>query len=78
MILPATPGGGLIKRVRNEFGDFVGPDRGQTKYMERAAKPVTAGLMRSDPFPKQGCDYGEPRCIAGPGCSRTSQCYEIL
>ena len=35
------------------------------------------GLQRADPFPQESCDFGEERCLVGPGCSTTGACYKI-
>ena len=56
MMLPPTPGGVLVKRVRDQMGSFKGPDKGTTQFGERAGPAVTAGLVKDNPFPTQGCD----------------------
>ena len=77
MNLPPTPGGELVKMVRNQLGNFMGPDRGTTKYGERAGSKVTAGLSKDDPFPALGCDFNDSSFLVGAGCSKLSQTYEI-
>ena len=60
------------------MGSFVGPDMGTTKFGERAGASVTAGLVKDNPFPAQGCDFGDTKCLVGAGCSKTGVTYEIL
>ena len=59
------------------MGGFKGPDKGTTKFAEKAGPAVTAGLMKDNPFPSQGCDFGDIKCFVGPGCSKTGVTYEI-
>ena len=77
VMLPATPGSKLVQEVRKEIGNIRGPDKGVTKVIERGGKPVTAGLIKKNPFPRDRCDFDEPRCIVGAGCSTVGACYEI-
>ena len=42
MNLPPTPGGELVKIVRENMGNFMGPDKRTTKFGERAGSKVTA------------------------------------
>ena len=46
---------------------------------EEGGKPLTAGLMRSNPFPTEGCRYGDKTCIVDPAvpCDSASACYRI-
>ena len=60
------------------MGNFVGPDLGTTKFGERAGASVTAGLAKDNPFPTEGCDFGDSKCLVGAGCSKTGVIYEIL
>ena len=76
LMLPATPGSQLARKVRDHVGDIVGPDRGLTKVVERGGLPVWAGLKKDDPFPKTACDFGES-CLIGPCCSTTFTNYSI-
>ena len=78
MCLPVTPGGHLVSRMRKELGTFKGPDKGTTKYSERAGRSILAGISKDDPFPKVGCTFGDPECLVGPGCDKGGVCYEIL
>ena len=77
MMLPPTPGGELVKRVRSKIGNFKGPDHGTTKFGEKAGAAVTAGLVKDNPFPAEGCDFGDSKCIVGAGCSKTGVTYQI-
>ena len=45
--------------------------------IERGGKQITAGLVKKNPFPRENCDFEEPRCLVGTGCSAVSTCYEI-
>ena len=40
MCLPVTPGGQLVRMLRSELGSFKGPDRGTTKFTERAGLSI--------------------------------------
>ena len=77
IMIPATPRSGLANAVQSNLRGFSGPDYGTTKVVERSGRPVTAGLRRSDPFPKTGCAFGEPDCMIGVGCDKTSVCYQL-
>ena len=77
VMMPATPGAGLAQVVKKEVGTMVGPDKGLTKVVEKGGRSIMLGLQQSDPFPREGCDFGESRCIIGPGCSSTGVCYKI-
>ena len=60
MCVPATPGGQLCGLLRDRLRDFKGPDKGTTKFTERAGKSVMSGLVSDDPFPKAGCTFKDP------------------
>ena len=36
-----------------------------------------AGIKKDNPFSQEGCDFGDPKCIVGSGCSKVSQTYQI-
>ena len=76
-MLPATPKSELANEVRKQIGAIKGPDQGVTKVIERGGKPITAGLIKKNPFPREICDFEEPRCIVGAGCSARGTCYQI-
>ena len=78
LMLPATPKSQLVQEVKKKIGAIRGPDKGVTKVIENEGKPITAGLTKKNPFPRETCDYDEPRCIVGAGCSAVSTCYEIM
>ena len=75
MIL-ATPDSTLAKELRQEIGGITGPDKGKTEIIERGGVPVTAGLVRDDPFSRETCIYDE-QCLVGAGCQMTDCCYMI-
>ena len=76
-MLAATPGAGFDTKVQQEIGDMIGPDKGTTKVVERVGISVMLGLQKADPFPKDKCDFGDPKCIVGPGCSTPGVCYHL-
>ena len=45
--------------------------------VERVGISVMLGLQKADPFPKDKCDFGDPKCIVGPGCSTPGVCYHL-
>ena len=48
-----------------------------TRYAEAAGPAVVAGLRKDDPFVQEGCDFGDSKCIVGPGCSKVGQTHQI-
>ena len=76
LMIPPTPDSTLARELRQEIGGIMGPDRGKTKVIERGGVPITAGLIKDDPFPKETCQFGET-CLVGPKCQLTSCCYMI-
>ena len=63
--VPITPGSSLAKNVKNQIKDIVGPDKGKTMTIEMGGLPVTAGIMKSDPFRPQHCRFDDQNCLVG-------------
>ena len=76
-MIPSTPGSHLKRDISKSIGDIIGPDYGKTKVIERGGKTVLSGLMVNDPFKGKMCDFNDPECYLGAGCSRTSICTQI-
>ena len=63
--VPITPGSSLAKNMKKQIKDIVGPDKGKTMTIEMGGLPVTAGIMKSDPFRPQHCRFDDQNCLVG-------------
>ena len=53
--MPPKPGAGLVKVLRDQIEDLVGPDQGITKVVEGAGVLIGVGSGRHDPCATDGC-----------------------
>ena len=53
--LPTTPDSELIKKAQIGIGTLKDPDQGYTMVQKRAGIPLSAGIIKSIPFPRTNC-----------------------
>ena len=58
--VPITPTSNLIRGIKNQIKNIIGPDNGTTMAIEMGGMPVKAGLMKRDPFKQSNCRYVIP------------------
>ena len=73
----ATPGSHLANLIREKIGTT---EKGNRRIVqEESGLPVTIGLKKTNPFLTEGCQYGDPHCIAkgDKDCGRMGVVYAI-
>ena len=69
MMVQATKGGALAKRLRKGLLNVRAPDGGTTSVVERAGQSILAGLRKADPVLGTGCQWQERVCPVEDGKS---------
>ena len=77
MSVQPTPGGKLLKAVRNNVNRDS--SKGKTLVVEDGGQPAIASLKKSDPFKKDGCQFGDKECMVDTkdDCTAMGCLYEI-
>ena len=77
--MPITPSGMLVRNVRDKINNITGLDGGKTMVLEMGGMPITAGIMKNDPFKPSTCRFGNANCLVDNAndCMSSNAVYKI-
>jgi hypothetical protein len=75
-----TPNSVLSDKLQVSLKSVVTSDGTKTKVIETGGVPVFLGLRKADPFRKEECMFGDPKCIVEgrTSCGTMSATYQLV
>ena len=76
--VPITPGGALLRKVKEKLQGVQGPDGGQTMVLEQGGASMMSTVQKKDPFREEMCRWKEDCKVDVKGdCMENNLIYRI-